>query len=63
MKSYIYKVIIASIAIIFVFKFINIKEISQINEKINFFSTPEGRKQIIASVKKELRKAMKRKLS
>ncbi len=57
MKSYIYKVIIASIAIIFVFKFTIGKEISQINEKINFFSTPEGRKQIIASVKKELRKA------
>tara|TARA_B100001027_G_C16215205_1_gene307094 strand:+ start:108 stop:371 length:264 start_codon:yes stop_codon:yes gene_type:complete len=57
MKSYIYKVIIASIAIIFVFQFTIGKEISQINEKINFFSTTEGRKQIITSLKKELRKA------
>tara|TARA_B100000941_G_C27987059_1_gene293880 strand:- start:171 stop:434 length:264 start_codon:yes stop_codon:yes gene_type:complete len=57
MKSYIYKVIIASIAIIFVFQFTIGKEISQINEKINFFSTAEGRKQIINSLKKELRKA------
>jgi len=57
MKSYIYKVIIASVAIIFVFKFTIGKEISQINEKINFFSTAEGRKQIIISLKKELRKA------
>ena len=57
MKSYIYKVIIASVAIIFVFKFTIGKEISQINEKINYFSTAEGRKQIINSLKKELRKA------
>ena len=57
MKSYIYKVIIASIAIIFVFQFTIGKEISQINEKINYFSTAEGRKQIINSLKKELRKA------
>ena len=57
MKSYIYKVIIAAIAIILVFKLTIGKEISQINKKINFFSTKEGRKEIISSIKKEIRKA------
>ena len=57
MKNYIYKVIIAAIAIILVFKLTIGKEISQINKKINFFSTKEGRKEIISSIKKEIRKA------
>ena len=57
MKNYIYKVIIAAIAIILVFKLTIGKEISQINKKINFFSTKEGRKEIVSSIKKEIRKA------
>ena len=57
MKSFIYKIIIASIAIILVFKLTIGKEINQINQKINYFSTADGRKSIINSLKKELRKA------
>ena len=57
MKSFIYKIIIASIAIILVFKLTVGKEISQINQKINYFSTSDGRKSIINSLKKEMRKA------
>ena len=57
MKNYIYKVIIAAVAIILVFKLTIGKEISQINKKINYFSTKEGRKEIVNSVKKEIRKA------
>ena len=57
MKNYIYKVIIAAIAIILVFKFTIGKEISQISKKINYFSTKEGRKEIVSSIKKEIRKA------
>jgi len=57
MKSFIYKIIIASIAIILVFKLTIGKEISQINQKINYFSTSDGRKSIINSLKKEMRKA------
>ena len=57
MKNYIYKVIIAAIAIILVFKLTIGKEISQISKKINYFSTKEGRKEVINSIKKEMKKA------
>ena len=57
MKSFIYKIIITAIAIILVFKLTIGKEISQINQKINYFSTSDGRKSIINSLKKEMRKA------
>ena len=60
MRNYIYKIIIASIAIILVFQFTIGKEISKINKQIEFFSTPEGRKDIIFSLKKEIRKANER---
>ena len=57
MKSFIYKIIIAAIAIILVFKLTIGKEISQINQKINYFFTADGRKSIVNSLKKEMRKA------
>ena len=57
MKSFIYKIIIVAVAIILVFKLTIGKEISQINQKINYFSTSDGRKSIINSLKKEMRKA------
>ena len=57
MKSFIYKIIIAAIAIILVFKLTIGKEMSKINQKINYFSTSDGRKSIINSLKKEMRKA------
>ena len=57
MRSYIYKTIITIIAIIVAFEFTIGKEISQINEKINYFGTADGRKEIIISLKKEMKKA------
>ena len=48
---------IASIAFILVFKFTVGKELDQINKKINVFSTSEGRKNLINSVKEEIKKA------
>ncbi len=57
MRDYIYKIIVFSIALIAVFEFTIGKEISQINQKVNYFSTSEGRKEIINSLKKELKKA------
>ena len=57
MRNYIYKTIITIIAIIVAFEFTIGKEISQINEKINYFGTAEGRKEIIISLKKEMKKA------
>ena len=40
-----------------VFKLTIGKEISQINQKINTFSSSEGRKKILNSIKKEMAKA------
>ncbi len=57
MRNYIYKILIASVAAILVFKLTIGKEISQINEKINTFSSSEGRKKILTSIKKEMAKA------
>tara|TARA_Y100000992_G_C20849957_1_gene297796 strand:+ start:103 stop:360 length:258 start_codon:yes stop_codon:yes gene_type:complete len=57
MRNYIYKTIITIIAVIVVFEFTIGKELSQINEKINYFGTADGRKEIIISLKKEMKKA------
>jgi|TARA_A100001015_G_scaffold175467_1_gene195165 hypothetical protein len=56
-RQYIYKTIIAVIAIIVVFEFTIGKEISQLNDKIDSFGSKEGRKKIISSLKKEIKKA------
>ncbi len=57
MKNYIYKILIASLAVILVFKFTIGKEMNEMNEKINFFFTSDGRKEIVNSLKKEITKA------
>ena len=57
MRLYIYKILIALIAVILAFEFTIGKEISQINEKINTFASSDGRKKIIESLKKEIEKA------
>ena len=60
MKNYIYKILIASVAFILVFKLTIGKELDQINQKINIFSTTEGRKNLVNSLKKEIKKANKK---
>ena len=57
MKNFVYKVLIASVAAVLVFKFTIGKEINQINEKINYILTSDGRKEMINSLKKEMEKA------
>ena len=57
MKSYIYKVLIAVFAVILTYKLTIGKELNQINDKIEYFSSSEGRKELIGSLKKEIRKA------
>jgi hypothetical protein len=59
-KQYIYKIIIVIIAIIVVYEFTIGKEISKLNEKIESFGSVEGRKKIVESIKKEIRKANER---
>lgn len=57
MRQYIYKIIIAVIAIIITFEFTVGKELKQLNEKFDIFGSPEGRKKVVSSIKKEIRKA------
>ena len=60
MREYIYKIIIFAIAIIVIFEFTIGKEISQINEKVGYFTSSDGRKEMITSLKEEIEKANKK---
>ena len=57
MKIFIYKMFIAAIAIIFIYKFTIGKEINRVNNQVNSFLSTDGRKEIIDSLKKEIKKA------
>ena len=60
MREYIYKVIIFSIGIIIIFKFTIGDQISKVTDKVEIFTSVEGRKQVVESLKKEIRKANER---
>ena len=61
MRNYIYKVIIATIALIMVFEFTVGRKFNQIDEITNNFLTKEGRKDTINSIKNEMKKATEKK--
>ena len=60
MRDYVYKVIIATIALIIVFEFTIGRKFNQIEEISNNFLTKEGRKSMIHSLKNEMTKATKK---
>jgi len=60
MRNYIYKIIIATIALIIVFEFTIGRKFNQIDEISNNFLTREGRKVMINSIKTEMEKATKK---
>ena len=60
MRNYIYKIIIAIIAIIIVFEFTIGRKFNQVDEISNNFLTREGRKVMINSIKTEMEKATKK---
>jgi len=60
MKNYIYKVIIALIALIIVFEFTISRKFNQIEEITNSFLTKEGRKEMVKSIKNEMDRAIKK---
>tara|TARA_B100001123_G_C14761137_1_gene808809 strand:- start:379 stop:642 length:264 start_codon:yes stop_codon:yes gene_type:complete len=60
MRNYLYKVIIATIALIIVFEFTIGRKFNQIDEISNNFLTKEGRKVMINSIKNEMEKATKK---
>ena len=58
MKSYIYKVIIAVIALIIVFEFTIGRKFEELNKITETFVTKEVRDQMIFSIKNEMEKAI-----
>ena len=60
MRQYIYKILIAAITLIVVFEFTLGKAIDKIKNKIEIFSTKEGRKEMVVSIKNEMEKAIKK---
>ena len=57
MRDYIYKILILSIAIMLVFEFTIGRRFNQINDKIDSLFTKEGRKEMVISLKNEIKKA------
>jgi hypothetical protein len=60
MKQFIYKTLVAIIAIVLIYEFTLGKLINEYTNKINSVSTKEGRKELVISVREELEKAVKK---
>ena len=60
MRNYIYKVLIAAVAFILVFEFTIGRKFNQINEKTEIVFTKEGRKEMVISLKNEIKKAIEK---
>ena len=60
MRNYIYKIIIAVIALIIVFEFTIGKTLNKITSQTDSFFTREGRKDMVGSIKDEMQKAIKK---
>lgn len=60
MRNYIYKTIIAVIALIVVFEFTIGKTLKKITSQTDIVLTKEGRKQMVSSIKSEMQKAIKK---
>tara|TARA_B100001093_G_C26655791_1_gene939581 strand:+ start:583 stop:846 length:264 start_codon:yes stop_codon:yes gene_type:complete len=59
-RSYIYKTLIAVIALIAVFEFTIGKTLNKISRQTDIMLTKEGRKEMIHSIKIEMKKAIKK---
>ena len=60
MRNYIYKTLIAVIALIVVFEFTIGKTLNKITKQTDVLLTKEGRKQIVNTIKVEMEKAVKK---
>ena len=60
MKQFIYKMIVAALAIILVFEFTIGKKISQFGSKVDAVSSKEGRKETVNKLREEIQKAVKK---
>ena len=60
MRNYIYKTLIAVIALIVVFEFTIGRTFNKVVKQTEIILTKEGRKELVESIKTEMRKAVKR---
>ena len=60
MKQYIYKVIVALIAIVLIYEFTIGKLVKKYTDKLNYISTKEGRKEFVISLREEIKKGVKK---
>jgi len=60
MKQFIYKMIIAVIAIIMIYEFTIGKQISQFQGKVETITSKEGRKETINKLREEIKRAVKK---
>jgi len=60
MRNYIYKILIAAVAFVLVFEFTIGRKFNQINEKTEIIFTKEGRKEMVMSLKNEMKKAVEK---
>ena len=60
MRQFIYKMVVAAIAIILVFEFTIGKKISQFGGKVDAISSKEGRKETVNKLREEIQKAVKK---
>ena len=60
MKQYIYKVIIALIAVVLIYEFTIGKLIKRYTDKLNNISTKEGRKELIITLRDEIKRGVKK---
>ena len=60
MRNYIYKTLIAVIAVIVVFEFTIGRTLNKVVKQTEIILTKEGRKELVESIKTEMRKAVKR---
>ena len=60
MKQYIYKVIIALIAVVLIYEFTIGKVIKKYTDKLNFISTKEGRKELVITLREEIKRGVKK---
>jgi len=59
-KQYIYKVIIALLAVVLIYEFTIGKLVKKYTDKLNYISTKEGRKEFIISLREEIKKGVKK---
>tara|TARA_B110000305_G_C19279765_1_gene558631 strand:+ start:292 stop:555 length:264 start_codon:yes stop_codon:yes gene_type:complete len=59
-RTYIYKTLIAVIALIIVFEFTIAKTLNKITKQTEILLTKEGRKEMVKSIKVEIKKAIKK---